>query len=55
MLDGLPVQLIGLAELRRNQAAAGRPKDKADCRQLPTSAQSPGVAAAARRKGRRPR
>lgn len=55
VLDGLRLQLIGLAELRRNKAATGRAKDKADLKQLPAS--DPGLDAGAgkRRKGRRAR
>jgi hypothetical protein len=42
---GLPVRLIGLAELRRNKAATGRPKDLADLRQLPAPGASDGPTA----------
>jgi len=34
-LDGLRVNFIDLAHLRRNKAAAGRPKDLEDLRRLP--------------------
>lgn len=34
-LDGLPVRVIGLADLRRNKRASGRPKDLADLENLP--------------------
>lgn len=36
-LDGIPVRVIGLAELRRNKAATGRAKDAADLQALGTS------------------
>ena len=55
VLDGLPLQLIGLAELRRNKAATGRAKDKADLRQLPTSEEGPGAGALRRPKKRQSR
>lgn len=35
-VESLPIRLIGLAELRRNKAATGRRKDKADLKLLPT-------------------
>jgi hypothetical protein len=35
-LDGLRINFIDLAHLRRNKAAAGRPKDLEDLRRLPT-------------------
>lgn len=34
-LGGLPVRVIGLAELRANKAASGRPKDREDLAKLP--------------------
>ena len=33
--DGVAVPVIGLADLRRNKAASGRPKDLADLAELP--------------------
>ncbi|MCA9013112.1 MAG: hypothetical protein KDB01_25350 [Planctomycetaceae bacterium] len=33
--DGLPVHVIGLADLRLNKTASGRPKDLDDLQQLP--------------------
>lgn len=33
--DGLAVPVIGLADLRTNKAASGRPKDMADLDELP--------------------
>jgi predicted nucleotidyltransferase len=33
--DGIPVDVIGLADLRRNKIASGRPKDLDDLQQLP--------------------
>jgi hypothetical protein len=33
-IDGLPVQFIGLDELRRNKAASNRPKDRIDLEAL---------------------
>jgi predicted nucleotidyltransferase len=33
--DGIPVHLIGLADLRRNKIASARPKDLDDLQQLP--------------------
>lgn len=35
VLDGEPVRVIGLAELRANKAATGRDKDREDLRKLP--------------------
>lgn len=34
-LDGLPVPVLSLTDLRANKAAAGRPKDLADLAELP--------------------
>jgi hypothetical protein len=34
-LDGLLVSVIGLADLKINKAASGRPKDLADLEELP--------------------
>ena len=33
--DGIPVNIIGLADLRRNKTASARPKDLDDLQQLP--------------------
>lgn len=35
VIDGVDVPVISLADLRRNKAAAGRPKDLADLAELP--------------------
>lgn len=40
LLDGVPVWLPSLEDLRRNKAASGRPKDLEDLRHLPVSARS---------------
>ena len=34
-LDGVPVPLISLADLRANKLASGRDKDQADLKRLP--------------------
>ncbi|MEX0836409.1 MAG: hypothetical protein WD010_09980 [Nitriliruptor sp.] len=34
-IDGIDVPVVSLADLRRNKAAAGRPKDLADLAELP--------------------
>jgi len=36
-VDGVPVTVISLADLRRNKLAAGRPRDLADLEELPES------------------
>ena len=40
LLDGEPVFLPSLADLRRNKAASGRPKDLEDLRHLPDPSRS---------------
>ena len=40
LLDGEPVLLPSLADLRRNKAASGRPKDLEDLRHLPEPSRS---------------
>lgn len=40
VLDGEPMRVIGLAELRANKAATGRAKDREDLRKLPKVAGS---------------
>jgi len=40
LLDGEPVFLPSLSDLRRNKAASGRPKDLEDLKHLPTSSPS---------------
>ena len=35
LIDGIPVKLIDLRDLRKNKLAAGRPKDLDDLRHLP--------------------
>ena len=34
-VDGVPVSVIGLADLKSNKQASGRPKDLDDLQQLP--------------------
>jgi len=36
-LEGVPVRIISLADLRANKRASGRPKDLADLEQLPAA------------------
>lgn len=36
-VDGVPVTVVSLADLRRNKLAAGRPRDLADLEELPES------------------
>lgn len=39
--DGLAVPVVGLADLRANKAASGRPKDPADLAELPPDPDAP--------------
>jgi len=35
VIDGVPIRVIGLADLRKNKRASGRAKDLADLENLP--------------------